>query len=166
MNFMPSAMRDIFLGPSQIKKCRERSLAQACGRESLAMTYFRKEGQAIVAAERMINACTRVAIAAVTGLAFYQLNISLAVAVVLSAVISVPALAIAAGASCLYLGVTALIAAVLTSTIQFIAIGLGFLAAGWVTLEIYDFYPIGLAEANIIQPLSKKYAFPLCDAIS
>jgi hypothetical protein len=114
-------------------------------------------------AKQMIRAMLRTGMVAAIALALIKTQGSLAVGAVLTGIISLPAFAIAGGSVLLYSGCAAVYSTLASGCLTTLGIGLAFAAGGFITLEMHDIYPIGIAESTMIEPMADAYAKPLSE---
>ena len=96
----------------------------------------------------------RTALAAAGILAIVHTGGSVGVALCLGAVVSLPATLLAVGGYAAYVGVMLAVNSVALSSFGVLGLGLASTLAGWVILNSYNKWNIGIVDSYVIQPLT------------
>lgn len=168
LQIIPRPVREIVAGPFLSRNAFS-AISEGCEQNQGINALVGMFGGASVTlppAKEMISAMLRTGLVAAIALALLKTHSSLAVGAVLTGIVSLPALAIAGGSFLLYSGCATVYSTLATGSLTTLGIGLACVAGGYLTLELHDICPIGLAETFAILPMADAYAKPLTELIN
>ena len=156
-------LEDLFLGNQNLEAGRQFAKDNDFDKGSglRGLSQFLNEGFAFLSGDvtAQAKAPIRITVAALGALAVFHYGLSGAAVAALGATISLPATLIGVGGYIAYQGLAAVIASLATGILSDLGAGLLLLGAGYMTLECYRIFPLGLLELQIADWGAKNSLF-------
>lgn len=156
MSFLiPKPIRDLWNGPSDIKKMNNPEVISSC----VALSFQGVDYPPFIPAKQMMKTLIRIPIVAATAFALYQLKDNpqaLVAGTIASGVFSFPATLLLVGGCLEVSGLTSLVNGIGIETLKSFGSSLGSIAFGMAMIECHDVVQVGILE-KYVKEIAEKY---------